>query len=178
LYSDVSQVFGMLYFSYGSNMSSRRLLKRVSCARFVTTAVLQGHQLRFHKRGRDGSAKCDAFETKGGNQAVRGVIYAIAESDKPLLDRIEGLGRGYEEKRVELATPMNEPISAFTYYATAIDSGLQPYHWYMHHVVTGALEYDLPLAYIEEIRQVASVDDPDPRRHALEMAIYESIGAH
>ncbi len=54
----------MLYFSYGSNMSSRRLLSRVPSARFITSASLPGHALHFHKKGLDGSAKCDAYETK------------------------------------------------------------------------------------------------------------------
>jgi hypothetical protein len=162
----------MLYFSYGSNMSSRRLLSRVPSARFVVAGILRGHRLEFHKRGRDGSAKCDALETKCDEHAVRGVIYTINASHKPALDRIEGLGQGYEEKWVELTTSTGGQLSAFTYYATAIDKVLRPYHWYKHHVVTGALEYDLPAGYIDELRQVDSVVDHDRQRHALEMAIY------
>ena len=165
----------MLYFSYGSNMSSLRLLSRVPSARFVATAVLQGHQLKFHKAGRDGSAKCDIYETTHKEHLVRGVIYEITESEKPALDLVEGLGQGYEVKSVELTTPAGGPVIAFTYYATAIDKTLRPYHWYRHHVVRGALEYNLPAAYIEQLRQVDTVVDPDPQRHALEMAIYDGV---
>ena len=50
----------MLYFAYGSNLSSARMAARVPSARVVARAQLPGHALRFHKVGRDGSAKCDA----------------------------------------------------------------------------------------------------------------------
>ncbi|MEW8693220.1 MAG: gamma-glutamylcyclotransferase family protein [Candidatus Thiodiazotropha endolucinida] len=162
----------MLYFSYGSNMSSRRLLNRVASARFMTTAVLRGHLLHFHKKSLDGSAKCDAFATKRANDAVMGVVYEIASSHKPALDRVEGLGQGYEEKNIELITPSGEWLTAYTYYATSIDHTLKPYHWYKYHVLTGAMENSLSPGYVDGLRNVTSVEDPEPRRHALEMAIY------
>ncbi|MEW8536389.1 MAG: gamma-glutamylcyclotransferase family protein [Candidatus Thiodiazotropha endolucinida] len=162
----------MLYFSYGSNMSSRRLLSRVPSARFVTSASLPGHELHFHKKSLDGSAKCDAYETKSDRYTVSGVIFEIAKSEKAVLDSKEGLGQGYEEKMVELIDPDGEMLAAYTYYATFIDRTLKPYHWYKHHVLTGALEYDLPATYIEKLRLIESMEDPDPQRHAFEMAIY------
>jgi hypothetical protein len=133
----------MLYFSYGSNMSSRRLLSRVPSAKFVTTALLSGHELYFHKIGQDGSAKCDAFETENNADAVRGVIFDMAAVHKSDLDRIEGLGKGYGKKAVELVTSSGEIFHAYTYYATLIDATIKPYHWYKHHVIIGAMEYGL-----------------------------------
>ncbi|MES9968705.1 MAG: gamma-glutamylcyclotransferase family protein [Candidatus Thiodiazotropha sp.] len=162
----------MLYFSYGSNMSSRRLLSRVPSAEYVTTALLPGHDLRFHKKSLDGSAKCDAFATRNDEHAVRGVIYRIAESHKASLDRIEGLGKGYEEKTVEILASTDEILVAYTYYATFIDHRLKPYHWYKQHVLTGALEYALPERYIDRLHRIEAIDDPDPQRHADEIAIY------
>ncbi|MEW7998510.1 MAG: gamma-glutamylcyclotransferase family protein [Candidatus Thiodiazotropha endolucinida] len=162
----------LLYFSYGSNMSSRRLLSRVPSARFVTSASLPGHELHFHKKSLDGSAKCDAYETKSDRHAVSGVIFEIAKSEKAGLDSKEGLGQGYEEKTVELIDPDGEMVVAYTYYAISIDRTLKPYHWYKHHVLTGALEYDLPAPYIDRLRLIESMEDPDPQRHAFELAIY------
>ncbi|MES9945188.1 MAG: gamma-glutamylcyclotransferase family protein [Candidatus Thiodiazotropha sp.] len=163
----------MLYFSYGSNMSSRRLLSRVPSAKYVTTAALSGHDLRFHKRSLDGSAKCDAFATQSDGHAVRGVVYHIAESHKAALDRIEGLGQGYEEKIVELVASTNETLVAYTYYATFIDPSLKPYHWYKRHVLTGALEYALPEKYIDKLRDIEAIEDPNRQRHVDEIAIYK-----
>lgn len=50
----------MLCFSYGSNMSQRRLKARVPSARFIAVAERPDHRLRFHKSAGDGSAKCNA----------------------------------------------------------------------------------------------------------------------
>lgn len=155
-------------------MSSRRLLDRVPSARFITTAILTGHVLHFHKKSRDGSAKCDAFETESHTDAVHGVVYDIAESHKAVLDCIEGMGAGYEEKTVTLTTPKGEKLLAYTYYATHIDSTIRPYHWYKHHVLAGALEFDLPADYVEKLENTDSVEDPNPQRHATEMAIYKA----
>ncbi len=163
----------MLYFAYGSNMSSKRLLARTPSARFITVAVLEMHILKFHKASEDGSAKCDAFATADIDNRIYGVIYAIAESDKPALDAFEGVGFGYEEKTVELISVDDEPLLAYTYCATYLDPDLYPYDWYHHHVITGAQEYDLPPDYIEQIRSVTTISDPDSMRHRRELAIYD-----
>ncbi|MEW8507881.1 MAG: gamma-glutamylcyclotransferase family protein [Candidatus Thiodiazotropha sp.] len=165
----------MFYFSYGSNMSSRRLLDRLPAVEYVATATLHGHELIFHKKGRDGSAKCDAFETTSNKPFVIGVVYEISHADKLQLDRIEGVGKGYEKKEVEIFTPQGKSLTAYTYYATHIDNTLKPFHWYKHHVIAGALEYDLPIAYIDKLWSINSVRDPDSKRHAVEMSIYDEI---
>ncbi|MCG7897133.1 MAG: gamma-glutamylcyclotransferase [Candidatus Thiodiazotropha weberae] len=162
----------MLYFAYGSNMSSRRLKERVPSARFRFTATLESHDLRFHKRSRDGSAKCDALETRDPQHQVIGVVFEIAQAEKAELDRHEGLGNGYEEKQVTLLTGSDDSITAFTYYATHIDSLLKPYSWYKHHVLSGAREHRFPTTYIDRIDRIETITDPTSERHALEMAIY------
>jgi cation transport regulator ChaC len=162
----------MLYFSYGSNMSIERLRDRVPTATFVTIATLYKHDLRFHKKSKDGSGKCDAHETENNEHNVIGVVFEISESEKPELDRKEGLGYGYEEKLVELTTHSGEIIKALTYYATIIDPALKPYHWYKHHVLTGAKENGLPEDYVNRIGNIGSISDPKLERHESEMAIY------
>jgi len=61
---------------------------------------------------------------------------------------------------------------AFTYYATCIDPCLRPFHWYLEHVIRGAIEHRLRDEYIAAIRAIASVGDPVPGRHDCELAIY------
>ena len=162
----------MLYFSYGSNMSIRRLQDRVSSAKFATVATLHAHDLRFHKKSNDGSSKCDAYKTKNHEHFVIGVVFDIAESEKPALDRKEGLGHGYEEKTIELMAQSGEIITAFTYYATDIDPIKKPYQWYKHHVLMGAQENNLADNYVAKIKNTESVNDPKSERHKCEMAIY------
>ena len=163
----------MHYFAYGSNMSSLRLLARVRSARFETTATLVEHDLRFHKSSIDGSAKCDAYKTEDKTHFVMGIVYSLDGNEKPVLDEIEGVGVGYEQKTVRLITAANQIIEAFTYRATQIDAALKPYHWYKHHVLVGAREHGLPQAYTERILEIASIPDPDPIRHEDEMRIYD-----
>lgn len=164
----------MLYFAYGSNMSLRRLRQRAQSASVVTVAKLFGHQLRFHKVGKDFSAKCDAYETGDIRDVVFGVIFDIHPDDKVMLDRIEGLGRGYKEKPVELQTFSAERVSATIYCATEIDPALRPFVWYKHHVLRGATEFGLPDDYVERsIRYIESIDDDDHLRQRREMAVYD-----
>ncbi|SFR64637.1 AIG2-like family protein [Marinobacter daqiaonensis] len=161
----------MLCFTYGSNMSRARLQARLPSARPFAVATLPGHRLRFHKRARDGSAKCDAERTRNPEDRVIGVIYEIADDEKPDLDRYEGLGFGYEQKMVELETAWGH-AQAWMYYAADIDPSLKPYRWYREHVLIGAREHDLPPDYIARIEAVESVDDPDVKRSHRELAIY------
>ncbi len=168
----------MKYFSYGSNMSIRRLTARVPSAAFDTVARLEGHVMKFRKKSNlDGSAKCDIVETSNENDTVWGVVFEIDAGEKPGLDLAEGLGNGYEEKELELTGPSGNLVRAFTYYATEIDENLVPYTWYMEHVLTGARENGLPTDYIASIEQVESIQDPDRERHARELSIYRCPSA-
>jgi len=158
-------------------MSLARLRARVPQAEPLGSAVLLEHELRFHKRGRDGSGKCDACFVGDPNARMAGVLFRLPTAGKALLDEIEGLGRGYQEKTVAVLLPSGECRSAFTYYATEIDRSLKPYCWYRHHVLAGAREFGLPADYIDAIRRVGAVRDPDPERHAREYAIYRESPA-
>ena len=162
----------MFYFAYGSNMSVRRLKERLPIASPIDVAHLYAHELRFHKTGRDGSGKCDAHKTGDSQHAVIGIVYEISQADILILDKIEGLGVGYERKTVSLSSQSMGSITAFTYYATRTDSSLLPFHWYKHHVLVGAREHNLPSAYIEEISRVEAMLDPDQERHRNEIEIY------
>jgi len=168
-------VKNLLYFSYGSNMSTPRIKHRVASAVVVSTAYLTEHSLRFHKKSIDGSAKCDIVNTQEPDDIVHGVVYELAASDKPILDEHEGLGNGYEEKQVSLMLPHGETITATTYYATYIDASLLPYRWYKEHVLRGAREHVLPPAHIAAIEAVASIADPDQENHAKELSIYSRL---
>lgn len=166
----------MLYFAYGSNMSTPRLAARLRVAEPMDVAELSGHRLAFHMAGADGSAKCDAYATGAPGDTVIGVVFRIDAREKPVLDGIEGLGVGYALKQVRVVSPLYGPLDAFLYGATQIDDGLKPYDWYKRHVLHGALEHRLPADYIRRIEAIESVPDPDPGRHAAELAIYREAG--
>ena len=162
----------MLYFAYGSNMSQARIRARIPGARFVAVAILPEHRLTFCKPGRDGSGKCDALFTGQKVDCVIGVLYRIDQSEKTILDRIEGLGVDYHDKTVTLTTVTGEPLTAYLYVATDMEPGLKPYHWYKRHVLSGAEQAGLPADYLARIDRIESIDDPDPARAEREQQIY------
>ncbi|MDN5871589.1 MAG: gamma-glutamylcyclotransferase [Nitrococcus sp.] len=162
----------LLYFAYGSNMSTPRLVHRVPSAKCVAVARLEKHQLKFHKRSKDGSAKCDIEHTNNPNDVVYGVVFEILAPEKKALDRKEGLWNGYDEKSVAVLTGNDRLLIAVTYYATDIDASMKLYGWYKEHVLRGAKEHELPVEYIKSIEAVESIADPDQKRDEEELSIY------
>lgn len=162
----------MKYFSYGSNMSLSRMSARVPSASVIGTYVLRQHSLKFHKSGKDGSGKCDAYYTGKKTDLVMGVLFEIDSEEKDKLDRIEGLGYGYDEKTVDLVDAKGDRVTAVTYVATNIDEGLIPYTWYKTHVLIGAREANLPSAYVADIEAMAAVKDKDAVREAKQLSIH------
>ncbi len=157
----------VLYFAYGSNMLSRRLRARdrTPSATAVGTGFVAGRRLAFDKVSTDGSGKCDAEPTSRPTDRVYGVLYEIDPAEDPSLDRAEGLGAGYREEPVTIATGSGTR-NATTYAATAKEPALRPYHWYKALVIAGAVEHGLPTAYVEWLRTCQSQPDPNERRRA------------
>jgi len=156
----------MLYFAYGSNMSTARLVARAPSARLRGTATLRGYVLRFHKRGKDGTAKCDAFGTDGREDVVLGVLFDISdEADWAALDRAE---RGYRRDDVEVECG-GELERAATYRALPdwIDANLLPSAKYRAYVAGGAREHGLPADYIANI-EGHRIEGDAPRRSSSE----------
>jgi len=87
----------LLYFAYGSNLSSARLRARLEEVEVVGPAVLAEHRLALDKRGHDGSAKANVVRHPG--ERVWGVVYELATAHVEVLDRFEG---GYERVGVEV----------------------------------------------------------------------------
>jgi gamma-glutamylcyclotransferase len=163
----------MLYFAYGSNMSSARLIQRVPSAVQKDIGLLHSHRIEFHKVSfKDSSAKCDAFHTGNADNFLAGVLYEISPEQRELLDRVEGLGHGYEVKTVKIKTCSGQDVIAFTYYATKINPTLKPFHWYKHHVLWGAKEHGLPDDYIEQLIAIDSIEDLDASRVEKELSVY------
>ncbi|MFT5728399.1 MAG: gamma-glutamylcyclotransferase [Desulforhopalus sp.] len=160
------------YFAYGSNMSKERLQKRVPSAKVIGVFSLSRYELRFHKIGKDGSAKGDAFFTGKVSDVVVGVLYSIDCSEKLWLDEAEGLGNGYEEKEVTLINEKGQATVGLLYYATNINSALRPFSWYVHHILKGAENAKLPKRYVQQISSVQTIEDADRQRDTLERSLY------
>lgn len=93
------------YFAYGSNIHPTRFRARASSSCILCTALLPGYSLKFHKRGGDGSGKCNAIFTGSERDALFGVIYQIPLDEKTRLDEIEGVERGYRQVEIKISVP-------------------------------------------------------------------------
>jgi gamma-glutamylcyclotransferase (GGCT)/AIG2-like uncharacterized protein YtfP len=152
----------LIYFAYGSNMSSKRLRAagRVPAAKALGSAVLRDYALRWHKVSKDGSGKCDVVAAPG--EVVHGVLFRIPAQELGRLDGVEGCGYGYE--RCDLMVEhRGQSVRAFAYQATNTDPTLQPFDCYKAHVLRGAIEFGLPTEYQRMIEEVES--NPCPPGH-------------
>jgi len=155
----------LYYLAYGSNLHPLRLQERISSARLVGTVSLPGYRLAFHKRSDvDASGKASLVEAET-EQVAHGAVYEIAEKQKQLLDRFEGLGVGYHERTIPLSINGGDYL-CFYYMANSshLDDSLSPLDWYKGLVITGARYHCFPLPYIRELEKVDTIRDDDRKR--------------
>ncbi len=158
------------YAAYGSNLHPGRLVRRVSSARWLGSASVPDLELRFHKRGKDGSGKCNVV---AGDNEVHVAVYEFEAAEKPLLDDIEGLGRGYDAASLQVAGFG----TCFTYTAsdTHINEALDPFGWYKQLVLLGCAFNGFPRGYVEQIRAVRHVIDPQPGRREEHLRLADEL---
>jgi len=146
----------VLYFAYGSNMSTDRLRARVPSAKPVDRGQLEGYQLLCNKQSVDGSGKANVGPCS--SSVVWGVLFEIDPSGLPSLDRAEG---GYERVLLPIRLTTGKKISAYVYVARqdrVMDDPV-PYDWYKRLIVEGAQEHNLPAEYIETLKALPSRTD-------------------
>ncbi|KRD72067.1 gamma-glutamylcyclotransferase family protein [Ensifer sp. Root278] len=161
-------------FAYGSNMPTARIRERCLSVQSLGVAELRGYELRWHKKSKDGSGKCDIVQTDRPDASVFGVLYEIASNEKAGLDKAEGLGAGYDETEIEVFRGADR-LRAKAYVATTTDPALTPYSWYRALVIAGAKEHRLPADYIASLEAVPANEDLDRERHAKNMALIGEV---
>ena len=140
----------MKIFCYGSNMNTERITERCSSSCFISRAKVSGWKLVFNKKSKDKSGKANLVYT-GDKSLVWGVIFDISEDQKPILDKAEGLGGGYDEYKLLVINDLEEEIECVCYIATDpkyLDDNLKPYDWYSDFCLSGAKEHNLPKEWI------------------------------
>ena len=168
----------VVYFAYGSNMSTARLRDRMPSCKALGIATLPGYALRFHKRSADKSGKCNAFAS-GNDNSVIGVLFSFNPAERAKLDRAEGVGSGYEQAMVTVINDKGRRRKVLTYLATPdyIDDSLKPYSSYKDFVLAGGREHGLPPEYIAEyIQSVEATDDANKTRNKKQRAMLGSPG--
>ena len=173
-----------LYFAYGSNMLHARLAARCPSARALFVAHAPGWDIDFSKRGQDLSGKATLVRASHPGAIAYGVVFEVADSEMPDLDRFEGRGNGYErdDDFAVIRSDTGDDIAAKTYIAapTAIDPSLRPFDWYHALVLAGARQNNLPAPHISRIQSQTFTPDPRPdrpqRREALRVLELSGFG--
>jgi gamma-glutamylcyclotransferase len=102
------------------------------------------------------------------------VLYRVPAAEKAGLDAAEGLGQGYDERRVTVHCAAGEVVCTL-YQATHVDPGLPPYSWYKALVLAGARQHGLPATYVAMLASVVAVQDADTARHQKHMALSRDL---
>lgn len=162
------------YFAYGSNLHPLRLQERVPSATFIGVVKAEQCRLTFSKKSKDGSGKCNFFESGDSSGAVYGVLYEINASEKGALDRAEG--NGYIERLVSFELH-GIHYAPFTYVADSayIDGALQPYEWYKGFVIEGARCHGFPDEYISALDKIPAKPDHNAMRASENMARLQAM---
>ena len=170
-----------LYFAYGSNMLSERLVARCPSAKVIGTASAANSVLKFEKRSIDQSGKATLLTAGGQGAITPGVLFEVTQADIGNLDRAEGAGNGYDRHdnfQVQLVDT-RQIVVAKTYVATTTEEELKPYDWYLALVIAGARQHNLDPSHIKMLCQTPYVIDEDQLRKSRSdaMALLLSIGA-
>ena len=150
-----------LYFGYGSNMLSARLIARTPSAVAHRTGYVMGRRLTFNKMSDDRSGKCDVELTGNVADHVEGVLFWIDRATRRrwMMPKRSAVGT---TKRSWRSSPPTAPSGRMLYVATAgsTDVARRPYHWYKALVIAGAIQHALSAMYIDALRAVPSLRDP------------------
>lgn len=159
------------YAAYGSNLHPLRLQKRVPSAKLLGTSILSGYEMRFNKKSDvDASGKCSI---NVADNFVHMAVFEIAVIEKCDLDKIEGLGKGYDEIPIQLAGYG----TCLTYIATptVIEESILPMDWYKEMVMLGCLSNRFPDRYVENVQRVGAVRDSNRSRARMNWKIVEEL---
>jgi len=145
----------VLYFAYGSNMCSRRLLERLGWGRSdvqdlkARRAVLPNYTLAFEKTTENpGEGLVNARMEK--DSRIEGVLYRLPALALSFIEQNE---RGYLRREVQVqAEGDKKMVGAQTYFAESVADGLTPTTEYLKTLIDGAVEHSLSDAYISGLK--------------------------
>ena len=130
-----------LYFAYGANMNVAAMLQRAPRSRVLGRAKLARHKFFIMKSG-FASVRRDPYAD------VHGVLFDLALSDVPALDRYEEVGRGlYTKVTQPVLREGTASVRAVVYLGASAAEG-RPSAAYLDAILEGARENGLPEDYI------------------------------
>lgn len=144
----------VLYFAYGSNMKTDRLLSRAPSAKKIGIGKIANKRLVFNKKSKDGSGKANIVDSKG--ESVFGVLFKLNYSELKLLDRAE---KGYKRSLAQIELDDGTFIYALVYIASIFTDNSIAYDWYKNIILEGAHEHCLPKECIQYLARLPAKPD-------------------
>jgi hypothetical protein len=136
-----------LYFSYGSNMDINAMSRRCPRSKALGRARLERHRLAVMREGW-------LTAIRSPSSAVHGVLWDLALSDIPALDRHESLSQGLYTKTTQPVIAEGGPKRAIVYFGANSGPGvLRPS--YIAEVLAAARSWRLPAGAVEALEQLA-----------------------
>lgn len=129
-----------LYFAYGSNMDRAAMLQRCPASKPVGHGRLMRHRFIIFEEGY-------ASVVRDPQRAVWGMVWDLALSDVPALDRYESLHTGLYTKVLQPIVTEQGPRRAMVYIGRSAKPGA-PLPGYMEAVVEAATQAGLPEDYV------------------------------
>ncbi|PXW66738.1 gamma-glutamylcyclotransferase family protein [Methylobacterium sp. B4] len=133
-----------LYFAYGANMDAAAMAQRCPASRLIGRGRLPRHRFVIMREGW-------ASAVRAPGSTVWGVLWELALSDVPALDRYEGVAGGLYVKAYQPIVAEGGTKRALIYLGRSPSGGL-PRPGYLEAVLAAGQAAQLPGAYLQEIR--------------------------
>ncbi|KAI0106737.1 hypothetical protein F4814DRAFT_68928 [Daldinia grandis] len=154
-----NQPNGVLYFAYGSNLSSVQMRKRCPKSTPVGLAYLSGWTWIINERG-----YANIVEDRSQTGGIYGIVYRLHPNDEPSLDFNEGVPWAYERRFIEVeglaSTPVDqekisEKIQVLAYIDFNRTRPSHPRNEYIYRMNNGIEEamarWGLPEKYVDSV---------------------------
>ncbi|XP_037288484.1 gamma-glutamylcyclotransferase [Rhipicephalus microplus] len=139
----------ILYFAYASNMWSRRIHICNPTAKFFDIGELEGYYIDFFDYFESWRGASAALQ-KGPGRIAHGVVWTVPKEDIHNLDRQESDYEGVDVT-VKLSSGEDAVCRTYVYGRTKAGKRDLPSLFYKAVIVAGAVEHQLPEAYVQEL---------------------------
>jgi gamma-glutamylcyclotransferase (GGCT)/AIG2-like uncharacterized protein YtfP len=136
-----------LYFAYGSNMDAGAMARRCPRSKALGLARLERHRLALMREGW-------LTAVRAPSSAVHGVLWDLALSDIPALDRYEGVAQGLYVKLTQAVIAERGPKQAIVYFGVNSGPGV-PRAAYIAEVLAAARSWPLSAEGVEALERLA-----------------------
>ncbi|GMR39645.1 hypothetical protein PMAYCL1PPCAC_09840, partial [Pristionchus mayeri] len=138
------------YFAYGSNLLKERIHVQISGAEFVCTGRLPHYELIFAGFGHRWMGAAASVREKKGDE-VWGCVWRVPNSFATELDKQENW---YDRRSVFVETGSGEIVCRTYQMRDADGNENKPSPHYKLVIVNGAIEHELPPAYVDRLKSV------------------------